>query len=200
TSFIAVGNYSSANLATTFQCAEHDSLVFSASTSDAALPLFNVHVAGFSTDEGFVNFDFAVQLAEEFILQGQTNAVHHKPSSFLSDSYVLGDLATADSILAISEQPHGGKPLIKTDGGVFAKASDLNGKFAFEVMTGASPGASLCTKFNFGRPATGASDYAIRPAPDGQIVDAVVGIREVQDCFLQALWFAHKCLVHCLNS
>src|ERR1019366_9319901 len=128
------------------------------------------------------------------------NAVHHKPSSFLSDSYILGDLATADSILAISEQPHGGKPLIKTDGGVFAKASDLNGKFAFEVMTGASPGASLCTKFNFGRPATGASDYAIRPAPDGQIVDAVVGIREVQDCFLQALWFAHKCLVHCLNS
>src|SRR5664280_1642403 len=43
-SFAVCDNHS-ANLAATFQCTKHDGLVFSASTSDAALPFVEMHVA-----------------------------------------------------------------------------------------------------------------------------------------------------------
>ena len=41
---------------------KHDGLVFSASASDAALALVNVHVARLAADEGFVHFDFTANL------------------------------------------------------------------------------------------------------------------------------------------
>src|ERR1035441_2657443 len=64
------------------------------------------------------------------------------------------------------------------------------------MMAGASPSAAMRPEFYFVRAASWASDRAIRPAANGQIVNAVVGIREVNNCFLQALWFAHGLALH----
>ena len=55
-----------------------------------------VHVASLAADEGFVNFDFAAQLAAEgFILQGQTNAMQHEPSGFLGNIEIASEFATS---------------------------------------------------------------------------------------------------------
>ena len=83
-------DYSSANLSATFQSAEHDGFVFSASTSDAALLFVEMHVASLAADESFVNFDVTAELAEVFILHSQTNPMQHEPRGFLSDVQILG--------------------------------------------------------------------------------------------------------------
>jgi len=42
----------------------------------------HVHIAGFAADEGFVRLHFPIQLSERFILQGQSDAMHHKHADF----------------------------------------------------------------------------------------------------------------------
>ena len=42
-------------------------------------------------------------------------------------------------------------------------------------------------------------NLAVRPAPDCKVVNAVIGIREVDDCLLKCLWFAHGCVPHKQN-
>src|ERR1019366_6617552 len=122
--------------------------------------------------------------------------MQHEPCGLLSDVQIAGKFATADAILAVGEKPQSGKPLIKADGGILAHTSNLHGEFALRMMAGASPSAAMRPEFYFVRAASWASDRAIRPAANGQIVNAVVGIREVNDCFLQALWFAHGLALH----
>jgi hypothetical protein len=46
------------NLTATLKDAKEDSLTLAASTSDFLLPLVDVHVASFATDEGFIDLDF----------------------------------------------------------------------------------------------------------------------------------------------
>ncbi len=63
-------------------------------------------------------------------------------------------------------------------------------------MSGASPSAAVGTVLHLRR-ATGRTGHsALRPAPDCEVVNAVVRIREVDDCFLQALRFAHGLVLH----
>jgi hypothetical protein len=126
-----------------------------------------MHVASLAADEGFVNLDFTVQLAPEgFILHSQTNPMHHEPCSFLSDIQITRNLATANPVLASGEQPQRSKPLVKADGGVLTKTSDLNGELALRVMFGASPSAALLAETYFIATAS-RTDHAVRPASDG---------------------------------
>jgi hypothetical protein len=200
--FLPICNDSGANLSATLQRSEHNSFVFSACTSDAALPLVNVHVSRLTADEGFVNFDFTVQLApEEFILQSQANPMQHEPSGFLSDAQITRNLATADSVLAVGKQPHCREPLVQTERRILADSSDLDGELASRMMARTLPSAASAIEgADILRPTSRANDNPIRPAADGQILNANVGVREVLDGFLQALWFGHNRLVHCLNS
>ena len=52
------------------------------------------------------------------------------------------------------------------------------------------------TESHLVRAASWAGDLAVRPAANSEIVNAVVWIREVNDCFLKALWFAHGLALH----
>ena len=136
---LAVADYSSANLAAAFQSAEHDGFVFAASTSDAALLFVEMHVASLSADESFVNFNVTAELAEGFILHNETDSMQHEPCAFLMNFHILGNLATADSVLAVGDKPCSGEPLVKRDGGIFHHGSDLDGELALGVMAGALP-------------------------------------------------------------
>src|SRR5579863_1694754 len=102
---LAVGDYRSADLPSTLQSSEHNSFVLSASTSNAPFALIEVHVPRLAADKGFVYLNVTAQLAERFILQGQTDAMQHEPSGFLSYVQIAGKFATADSVFAIREQP-----------------------------------------------------------------------------------------------
>ena len=196
---LPICDYHSANLATTFQCSKHDGFVFSASTSDAALAFVEMHIASFSADEGFINFDFTAKLASGFVLQSQTNAMQHEPCGLLGDFQIAGEFTTTDAVLAIGEQPQSGEPLIKADGGILANTSNLHREFALRMMAGTSPSAAMRPEFYFVRAASRTSYRSIRPTANSEIVDAVVGIREVNDCFLQALWFGHGLVLHDQN-
>ena len=196
---LSVCDYHGANLAAALQCSEHDGFVFAASTSDAPLPFVQVHIASLPADEGFVNLDFTVQLAaESFILQSQTNPMQYEPCGFLSHIQIAGQFATADAVLAIGEQPESSHPLVKADSGILANASDFDGELALRVNLRAFPSPPLGVIADFFKATTG-TDHAIRPTADGEIINAVVRIREVNDCFLEALWFAHKSLTYKQN-
>src|SRR5438552_10428594 len=194
-SFATAGNYTGANLSATFRDTHNRSLVFRASTSDTALALANVHVPSLAADEGFVYFYFAAvsaQLgAEELILHCKANPLQHEPSRLLANFHVTGNLVATYAVLAISQHPSCGEPLVERNRTILIDRADLNRKFPLRVMASAFPSAPLCVEAGFGRAATGA-DHAVRPSTNSNVVDAVVRIREVDNWFLKACrLFAH---------
>src|ERR1035437_727566 len=110
--FPSVRHGERADVSTTLHHSEGDGFVFTTCTGDDAVTLRAVHVAGFPTDEGFVYFDFTRPLGSGFVLHGFTNPMQHAPGCFLSQAKVTGDLATADTVPAVSHQPHRSKPFI----------------------------------------------------------------------------------------
>src|ERR1019366_5118526 len=195
--FLPICDYYGTNLSATFQCAEHDGLVFSTSASNTPLAFVEVHVASLAPDEGFVNLDFASEFATAvLILHDETDAVKHEPRRLLSNLHVLGNLVTADAVLAVSDEPSCCEPLVQRDCRIFHHSSDLDRKLALQMMTCTLPHAAGGIELHALRAASWTSDYAVRPTADGEIVNAVIGIREVQDCFLETPWFAHKCLTY----
>ena len=62
-------------------------------------------------------------------------------------------------------------------------------------MSGAGPRAPLLAKLHLLGTA-GRTDDTLGPASHSKVVDAIVGIREVDDCFLKTLWFAHGLVLH----
>ena len=189
-----VGPYLSAAL----QEAHNGDLVFSAGASDAATPLVNVHVASLAADEGFVNFDFAAQSPEGFILQGETDAVHHKPCGPLSDSERPAHFVGTNPVFAVGQHPSRSEPLVEADRGILKDGSHLDGELPLGMVTAALPDAAGITETYLGR-TTSRADNALRPAPGHKVGKAVVRIREVNYRFLQALRFAHGLVLHELN-
>ena len=199
-STFAVSDYHSAHLAAALKCSEHDGLVFSASASDAPFAFIKVHIPRFAADESFVHFDMTAQFAKGFILQSQTNAMQHEPCSLLGNAEIAGEFARTDAILAIREQPKSGKPFVKADGGVLAETAYLDREFALGVMLRALPSPALrIESADAIGAAHGANDFAVRPAFRSQVVNAVVLIREINDCVLQACRFVHWLALHSLK-
>jgi len=63
-------------------------------------------------------------------------------------------------------------------------------------MLRTSPSPALLAEFDSLATASWTNDLAVFPAANGEIVDAVVGVREVDDCLLQALRFGHGLVLH----
>src|SRR5437764_8515622 len=57
-------DYHSADFSAAFHDSHDGNLVLSSASSDAALPLRDVHVAGLAADKGLVHFDLSAQLAK----------------------------------------------------------------------------------------------------------------------------------------
>jgi hypothetical protein len=154
-----------------------------------------MHVAGKAADESFIDFNFPAQLSSILILQGKPDTVHHKPRGFLSNPESAGYFITANSILAIAKHPNSGEPLIKPDCGILKNGSNLNGELPLGMVTGALPHAASGIEFHFLGTAYWA-DHALGPTLCHEIGKAIVGAREVYDCFLKGSWFAHGFCPH----
>src|SRR5277367_4219911 len=97
-----------------------------------------------------------------------------EPGGLLSDSSILGKLVTADSVLAIYEQPDRHQPFVQPNGRIFENGSDLDGKFTSLMMTTALPcAARWIESADFYRSANWA-DRAIRPTAGRKVLDAVI--------------------------
>jgi hypothetical protein len=157
-----------------------------------------MHIAGKAANEGFIDFNFPAQLPAVIILQGKPDAMHHEPCCFLSDSKIASNFITANSILAITQHPHSGKPFIKADGGILENGSNLDGELPLSMMAGALPHATGWIELYPLRPASGA-DHAFGPALCHEIIKAIVWAREVDYRFLKGFWFAHDFVPHKQN-
>lgn len=110
----------------------------------------------------------------------------HKPCRLLGNAHIAGDLVRANTVLAVCEHPRSGEPLVQRDRAILKNRTDLNGELAFRVMAPALPSAPIRVEADLLRSATG-TGHAVRPTADSEVIDAVVGIREVDDRFLKAL-------------
>jgi len=156
-----------------------------------------VHVASGSPDESLIGLNFALaspKLAVCLILHSKSNTVKHEPCRLLGDLQIAGDFVTTDSILAVSDQPRCGEPLVERDRGIFHDGPDLDGELPLRVMAAALPPTPIGVVLHFVRAAGRAYYFAIWPAAKRKVVNAVVRIREVNDCLLKAFGF------HWLNS
>jgi hypothetical protein len=117
----------------TFEDAHNNGLV--ARVRTAALPLHGsnlpvlVHVPRFATDEGFVNRDFAVQIAPgKIVLHRKTDSVRHEPCGLPGHAKSAVEFPRRNSIAVIRDHPNGRKPLIQTKKRIFKQGSGLERK------------------------------------------------------------------------
>jgi hypothetical protein len=186
--FLSIPNNGGSHFPTALQNPHHDCFVFPASSSDTTLALGNVHIASFSADERLIDLDFSTELCERTILQSEPDTVKHEPCSLLCDLQISCDFIGTDSVFAIGNQPDGGKPLVQTERRILEDGSDLDRELSFRMFALALPQSAAWQKVDFRGPAAW-TGYTTRPSSLCNIIQAVVGIREVQDCFLKGLWF-----------
>src|ERR1700730_13438356 len=98
---------------------KNDLLTFRSATLDLFRSLGFVHITSLLANEGFVYFDFTTKHPTVFGLQAKADTGEHEPCGLLSNSEVTLDLIARDPILAVGQQPNGGKPLIQTKRRVF---------------------------------------------------------------------------------
>src|SRR5208282_393222 len=183
------GNDRSANFAATLQNAHNGGFVFSARSSKTALALTQVHVACFTADESLIDFDFAAEFGpEEFILHRKANPLEHEPCRLLANANIPRNLVTGNAVLTVSKHPSCREPFIQRNRAILVERTDLDRELPLGMVAAALPSAPLRVEANLRCPATG-TDNAVRPSPDSNVVDAVVGTREVDNRFLKALGF-----------
>jgi hypothetical protein len=186
-----VRNGKGADVSAALYHSKGDSFVFPARTGDYLRSALRVHIAGLATDERFVNLDFTLQLGCGFVLHGFTNPMEHEPRRLLSQSEITGDLATANTIPAVGNQPHGGKPLVETDGRFIQYRSNLNGELFPARGRFALPDTAGLEEHRFLGPAVGAL-RSVRPTLRREVPERVVGISEVNNRFSQCLRGVHE--------
>jgi len=156
---------------------------------DALLAVL-VHIANLAADEGFVDFDFTIQLAAAtVILHCEPDALKHEPSGLLANADSAVNLIGRNSILAVGELPHGEQPLVQADRRVLKDRADLDGELSLGMSGLALPEVPGRQETDVVRAAGRTDHLAVLPAPRREISDAVLGIGEVSDCFLKGSWF-----------
>lgn len=152
-----------------------------------------VHVPRLAADVGFVNFHFAGELAALVVLHRQPDALKHEPSGLLSDSKSAMDLVRTDSVFAVGNHPHGGKPLVQTNGGILENSPNLDRELSLRMPSLALPETAGGDEGHFVGTASRADRSAVFPASYRQILQAIVSVREVKNRFLEGGWFGSAC-------
>jgi hypothetical protein len=148
-----------------------------------------VHVAGEAADVCFVGFHLTAHLLlKRTRLHRNANPVKHEPSGLLRDADCAMDFVTAHTVFAVSDHPNRSQPLVKAKRRVFKNRSRFNRELTASVCALALPLALIRQKANVLTPARRA-DNAIRPAARDHVVKAVVGVREIDNRFLQRLGY-----------
>jgi hypothetical protein len=122
--------------------------------------------------------------------------VQHEPCRLLGNLHVPSNLVGRKAVLAVSDHPSCHHPLVEADGRILHDGADFDGELAHGMMDAALPDAALGIELYFVGAASGAGNGTVRPASERKVVDAVIRIREVDDCLLQGLWFGHGLVLH----
>ena len=101
------------------------------------------------------------------------------------------DFIAAHAILAVDDHPHRKEPLVESKRGVFKNGAGLARELTRAVLATALPAVVLRLKENVLAPATRSGD-SFGPAVGDKVLTAVVGVGEVEDCFLQSIGAVHE--------
>jgi hypothetical protein len=107
----------------------------------SAPTLRDVHVARFAADEGFVGFHFAGELVERSVMQREAQPMRHEPRRLLRDADAARNLARADAVLAVHEQPKRSEPLVEAERGILENRSGLQRELGHRMLLVALPAA-----------------------------------------------------------
>jgi hypothetical protein len=99
------------------------------------------------------------------------------------------DFIATDAILTVQAKPESNHPLIKANSRVFHHSPGLKRELPLLMMRRALPATEITQVANLGASASRTSN-PIRPAPRDKVGNAVIGISEIDDCFLKSGWFA----------
>jgi hypothetical protein len=127
------------NFSVSLKQAHDGNLARAASPFDCGLAAILVHEPREATNKTFVGLDFALHLLETTGLHRQSNAMVYEPCGFLRDFQISRNFIAAYAILAVSNQPHGSKPLVEAKGRIFKDAADLGAELAMVVLLAAFP-------------------------------------------------------------
>ncbi len=123
--------------------------------------------------------------------------MQHEPCCLLSYAKVAGDLARANAVLAIADQPNRGEPFIESNRRILEDGSDFGAELTLIDMTGLTrPDAPRFEQRNILASARRTGDLAVWPAHRNRRTHAIVGIRKKADRFVKRSRYVR---VHALN-
>jgi len=183
-----------ADVPAAFQHAHNNSLILTAGPGDDTRTLALVHVASLPADEGLVDLDTVAASAEFsalLTLLSESDPVKHEPCGLLSHVQSAGNLARANAVLAIQDQPHCGQPFVQAERRFLEDGSDLHGELPLRMPRTALPTKLVLEEADLLASAGWTNDAIAPLRPTGhEVVQAVLLIREIQDRFLQAFRFS----------
>ena len=165
-----------------FEKAEHNRLAQRPATTDLSFPLVRVHEASLTTDEGFVRFNGPGHFVNRSGVHRVADSVEHEPCRRLRDAEISSDFVGTDSVLAVTDEPHRGKPFVQLNGAILENRTDFNREL---LATGkARPHQARLEKRQL---LTGAfrALWAVRPLRLSNSFKADQRVRKVLDCFNQ---------------
>jgi len=114
--------------------------------------------------------------------------MEHEPCGLLSDFDSAVNLPRANPVLAIRDHPHSSQPFVETEWRIFKDRPSLDGKLSAIMTIIALPTVVLFLK-GYVLASTTRADDALTPTADYNVVAAIGGTGEVNDCFLKGRGF-----------
>src|ERR1017187_54890 len=181
------------HLAATLHHAEYNLLAFGPATLDLFGPLCSVHIPSLATDEGFINLDFPAKLSSGInVLQAKPDPVEHVPRALLADVERPVNFPRRNAVLHAGLHPDRNEPLVKAKRRILHDRPNLDGELGLRVPDLALPHTSRSDVAHVLR-STGGANHPVLPFRPmrHEVANAVIGVRKVEDCVLQGLWFVH---------
>ncbi len=189
---LPIFDYAGANLSATFQYSDHHCLV--------SLPKFLgafvlVDVACFGSNESLVNFHLLTSTTEfpaGFGLHSLANAMQHEPCRLLSDADGATEFVGTNTIPAVRQHPHSGKPLVQGNRRILEDGSNLGAELPMMMDTLTLPLPLILEEHNVSASASWTGHSIIRPAEMDHVIQSVVWVAEVLDGLLEGTWVFHS--------
>ena len=191
--FLAARNDVSMYISAALKNSQNGSLALVAVFYHSPLAYIAVHIAGLSTDECFVHFDFfafATEFYGRISLHGESDAVQHEPCGLLGDADSAGHFIGTDAIFAIGDHPNGNEPLVETDWRILENGSDFDAELPMVVNALALPLPLIRKEVGVFAFTSGANN-AVWPAQVYHPIQTVIWTGEVNDCLLECFWLFH---------
>ena len=103
-------------------------------------------------------------------MQGRTDAMQHEPRALLCDAESAGQLAGANAVLAVAEDPVSAHPLVESERAVFKDGSNFEAELFLAPR--AEPHTASLDKGLLLRTAARAANYTVRKTHVERVLEA----------------------------